>query len=314
MRTLFSATDRLYGTTPARYYVVECTECRMLRLYPRPASEDLAQFYPPAYYFQPAATLAGRLAEFYRRAVLLDHVAFVERALESVSRAGSSPGSAESANWVIDAGCSGGLFARLLRDRGWHAIGFDNSLDAARTAWVGNFVPVICGDFLNAPVADHSCALVTMFHLLEHVEDPREFLFAARRILRPGGRLIVQVPNAASWQALLLGEAWNGFDVPRHLWNFRAGDLDRLIESCGFRIVRHKHFSLRDNPAGLATSLVPALDPMARRVRGRNHPPAVAALLDALYLGLTAACVPFAALEALCQAGSTVMVEAEPQP
>jgi SAM-dependent methyltransferase len=309
LRTLFSATDRLYGTTSTRYYVVECAECGMPRLFPRPHPAELAKFYPPAYYFQPADSAAGRLAEIYRRFVLLDHVAFVEQALRR----------AAAGDWVLDVGCSGGLMARLLRDRGWRAVGFDNSLDAARTAWVSNFVPVVCGDFLAAPLPNQSFGVVTMFHLLEHVEQPRDFLAAAHRILKPGGRLIVQVPNAASWQALLLGEAWNGFDVPRHLWNFRAGDLDRLLESAGFQILRRKDFSWRDNPAGLATSLAPALDPMARRVRGRGAAasgamaPLAHAMMDVAYLLLTAASVPFALLEAACRAGSTVMVEAAPR-
>ena len=125
----------------------------------------------------------------------------------------------------------------------------------------------MCGTLAQAPFAPGSCAAVTMFHVLEHLYDPASYLRAAHELLAPDGRLIVQVPNAACWQFLLLGERWNGIDVPRHLTDFRASDLDRLLESCGFEVLRHKHFSLRDNPAGLATSLAPKLDPMARRIR-----------------------------------------------
>ena len=57
-------------------------------------------------------------------------------------------------------------------------------------------------------------------------------------------------------------------DAPRHLTDFRARDLEALLAAAGFQVVRRKYFSLRDNPAGLATSLAPSLDPMARRVRG----------------------------------------------
>jgi hypothetical protein len=74
--------------------------------------------------------------------------------------------------------------------------------------------------------------------------------------------------------------------------------------------VRHKYFSLRDNPAGLATSLAPCLDPMARRVRGLREGPRVKLLKDLLYFCLVAASLPFTLLEAACHAGSTVMVEA----
>jgi SAM-dependent methyltransferase len=96
-----------------------------------------------------------------------------------------------------------------------------------------------------------------MFHVLEHVPDPRAYLVAARDLLAPDGRLVVQVPNAASWQFRLLGRRWSGVDVPRHLYDFRDRDVGRLLEECGMAVVRHKYFSLRDNPAGLASSVAP---------------------------------------------------------
>ena len=50
-------------------------------------------------------------------------------------------------------------------------------------------------------------------------------------------------------------------------WTTASAIWNDLLDHCGFEIVRRKHFSLRDNPAGLASSLAPGLDPMARRVR-----------------------------------------------
>jgi len=91
---------------------------------------------------------------------------------------------------------------------------------------------------------------------------------------------------------------------------FRASDIEALLEQGGFKVVRRKFFSLRDNPAGLATSVAPWLDPMARRIRGAREGARVKLLKDLLYFCLTASCVPFTLLEAACRAGSTVMVEA----
>jgi hypothetical protein len=75
-------------------------------------------------------------------------------------------------------------------------------------------------------------------------------------------------------------------------------------------VLRHKHFSLRDNPAGLATSLAPRLDPMARRVRMMAEKPIQRLLKDVLYMALVVASAPFTLLEAVCRAGSTIMIEA----
>ncbi len=299
-RLLFSATDRLYWTTDELFEVVECQSCRLIRLSPRPRPDQVWRYYPREYWFVPAADAVSRLMESYRRLVLRDHVRFVEKALAS----SGAPGV------VLDVGCGGGLFLRLLKERGRRVVGIDFSLAAAGVAWEHNGVPAFCGSLSQAPLAEASCAAITMFHVLEHLYDPAEYLRAAHALLHPEGRLIVQVPNASSWQFLLLGEHWRGLEVPRHLWNFRVRDLEILLDRCGFEVVRVKHFSLRDNPACLATSLAPGLDPTVRRIRGIEESPRAAVLKTAAYFALVAACVPFTLLEAACRAGGTVMMEA----
>ena len=300
-RILFSATDRLYGTTDRVFQVVECLKCRLIRLHPQPTPLELNQYYPQEYWFVADTSTADRLEQVYRRFVLRDHLQFVERALRD----------SEEKGIVLDVGCGGGLFLQMLAERcGAKVVGLDFSLDAAHVAWSRAGVPAVCATLSRAPLAPESCAVVTMFHVLEHLYDPASYLDAARQLLRPDGRLIVQVPNAACWQFLLLGERWNGIDVPRHLTDFRLSDLDQLLDNCGFEVLRHKHFSMRDNPAGLATSLAPKLDPMARRLRHVPETPGMRLWKDLVYAGLVAASIPFTLLEAACRAGSTIMVEA----
>ena len=299
-RTLFEATDRLYRTTDRTFAIVECSRCRLIRLSPQPAAAELGAYYPDTYWFSPEDKAVERWEEVYRRVVLRDHLGFVCRALESTRARGP----------ILDVGCGGGLFLKMLAERGHRVLGLDSSGAAARLAWKVNGVPAVCATLPDAPLAPASCAAVTMFHVLEHVHDPRAHLEAARSLLEPDGRLIAQVPNAACWQLRLLGKNWSGLDVPRHLWDFRPGDLDILLDRSGFEVVRRKHFSLRDNPAGLATSLAPWLDPMARRVRGIDESPRAQLTKNLAYFSLVFACLPFAVLEAACRAGSTIMVEA----
>ncbi len=298
---LFTGTDRLYHTTARPFRVVACADCGLLRLDPRPAPEELGAYYPDTYWFAPGASMAARLEERYRRAMLaLDHVPFVERAVRESGARGP----------VLDVGCGCGLFLGMMRERGHRVIGLDISARAAAVAWQHNGVPAACGLLEHCPVRKESCAVVTMFHVLEHLIEPARYLDTARELLAPGGRLVVQVPNAASWQFRLLGGAWTGVDVPRHLVNFRASDLEKLLAARGFTVVRKKFFSLRDNPAGLASSLAPGLDPMARNVRRIAESPAAKLLKDAVYFGLVAAALPFTLAEAALGCGSTVMVEA----
>lgn len=271
-----------------------------MRLFPQPTPAELGQYYPQQYWFAPGQDFASRAEDFYRRLVISDHVRFVEKAIDS----------AEATGTVLDVGCGGGLFLRLLRERGHKVMGLDFSLDAANTAWKINRVPAVCGTLSRAPLPDGAFAVITMFHVLEHLFDPAAYVEAAHRLLAPGGRLVIQVPNAASWQFLLFGQNWNGIDIPRHLVNFKEKDLCGLVESLGFEVVRRKFFSLRDNPAGMATSIAASLDPMSRRVRKVPESPRQRLLKDLAYLGLTALCVPFTLIEAACHAGSTIMIEA----
>jgi len=99
-------------------------------------------------------------------------------------------------------------------------------------------------------------------------------------------------------------------DVPRHLFDFRDCDLEKLLARGGFEVVRRKYFSLRDNPAGLASSIAPSLDPMARRVRRVPESGGARMGKDLVYFAMVLASVPLTAIEAAFCAGSTVMVEA----
>ena len=287
-------TDRLYATTRETFAVVRCADCGMMRLSPRPHTAALHTYYPSQYWFDPDESRASKWAERYRRIVLRDHLTFVLRA---------HPG---AGGRLLDVGCGGGLLAGMLRQRGVDAIGLDSSPSACQIAWSRHGVPALTGDLLRSPFRPASLTTLTLFHVLEHLPAPSDFLSAAHNLLSADGRLIVQVPNADSWQFRWLGPRWNGLDIPRHLNHFRPADLTALLQSCGFEVLRVKHFSLRDNPAGLATSLAPNLDPMSRRVRGK---PAGLFFFGA-HFALVVASLPFALLEALFGHGSTIMVEA----
>lgn len=297
---LFTGSDRLYHTTTREFAVVRCGECGLLRLDPLPSPEELRTYYPANYWFAPERNAASRLEEAYRRLVLRDHVHFVEQALRQSRAKGP----------LLDVGCGGGLFLGLMRLRGFRGAGLDFSPEAASIAWRQQQAPVVCAMLERAPFRAGTLAGVTMFHVLEHLYDPGAYLASAYELLAPDGRLVVQVPNAASWQCRLLGASWNGMDVPRHLFDFRDRDVERLIESRGFQVVRRKYFSLRDNPAGLASSLAPSLDPMARRVRQVKEGSNARLAKDLAYFALVVAALPFAVAEAAFRAGSSVMIEA----
>jgi SAM-dependent methyltransferase len=105
---------------------------------------------------------------------------------------------------------------------------------------------------------------VVIWHVLEHLHDPKGTLHEANRILRPGGRLVVAVPNLSSLQARWAGAGWFHLDLPRHLWHFPLASLRMLLSDCGFEIQSEHHFSLRQNPFGWVQSAL-------NRVPGLPH-------------------------------------------
>jgi SAM-dependent methyltransferase len=296
-RVLFEATDRLYRTASGVFRIVECGRCRLIRLDPRPCCAPALEHRTrwPA-----GNALADRMERAYRRFLLSDHAGFVLRAIEEAGEPGT----------VLDLSPDGGLFRETLTQRGVPVVGMDCSPRAAAANWRIHGTPCFCASLPSAPLAPGSCRAVLMIHVLEHTADPAAWVEAAHSLLRDGGRLVVQVPNASCWEFLLLGENWSGLDVPRHLIDFRAHDLEALLELCGFEILRRKNFSLRDNPGTLAKSLAPGLDPVVRRARGVPETPAGKLARHLLWLALMTAVVPATVIEAACRAGSTILIEA----
>ncbi len=270
----------------------------MIRLYPRPDPEELHRFYPSGE--QPDSGAPGFWRRLLRRFLFSDHVRFVRRAI------GEAPGDGP----VLDVGCGAGLFLRELNLPQQRMVGLDFSPAAAATAWGRNAVPAVCGALPSAPFPPGAFSAIAMFQVLEHLYDPSVYIQAAAQLLSPEGRLIVQVPNASSWQFLLLGERWSGLDIPRHLLLFRQYDLDNLLDYCGFEIVRRKRFSLRDDPLTLATSLAPGLNPEVRRARGSDENRVAVIVKHVLFGLLWLVALPIAALESSCCGGATLTVEA----
>ena len=85
---------------------------------------------------------------------------------------------------------------------------------------------------------------VLLSHVLEHVPNPLEVLEKLRGRLRPGGRLLLSVPNVESLQAQVFGGYWLGYDMPRHLWHFSPSTLGHLVRRAGFEIVESRTVEL----------------------------------------------------------------------
>ena len=302
-------TDFLFETTDEDFTLHSCRDCRCLFLDPMPGTDRIASFYPEQYWWEDESSpgLLPKLEGLYRRLALIDHVRFIAAA----ARATPSGSGAR----ILDVGCGPGTVLSLLRKKGFQVAGVDFSARAAEIARKEHGIEVAVGPLEKLSFPAEGFDVVVLLHTLEHVPNPREVLGEVIRVLKPQGRVVVQVPNIDSVQFQFFGARWYGLDVPRHLIDYSRSSLLRLLSRSGFDVKRVRHFNLRDNAPALASSLFPGLDPVSRAVRLRQRGSRETAFggwfRHFVYLKIVLLSYPLAALEAALGRGATLMVEAE---
>ena len=218
--------ERRYGMS-ATFRIVRCLHCGLLYLNPRPNEQEMLAYYPPEY----QVAMRQVLQEVRRSRIGRIGLRVMRRVrkppLEKVGR-------------VLDIGCSSGDYLAYLRTLGWEVYGVELDEEAARYARENFGIDVRAGaaEHTLKEFPDESFDVVTMWHVLEHLFDPSSVLAEVHRILRPGGILMLEMPNFRSLWASLLGEFWFPLEIPRHLSHFTPPTLRAILTKTGFRLVR----------------------------------------------------------------------------
>jgi SAM-dependent methyltransferase len=276
-----------------------CAKCGLRWLLEPPAGDELSALYASGFY-EPAIARGGPLIR------LVHHL---NNAIRLRELRGIAPGR------LLDVGCGKGWFLAAARDAGWKVVGVEFAPTSAATAHLTHGVDVVPGDFLKVPL-DGEFDVITMWHVLEHLSDPVAAMARAAELLRPGGRLLVSVPNIDSLQARLGGELWFHLDLPRHLFHFGPRSLSALAERAGLRVARIGHFYPEMEAIGLVQTTLNRLGierdllyRFAKRDPGVALGPPVFASL-ALAVGAAPIAVAWSGIAPLFRTGASIQLVA----
>jgi len=116
---------------------------------------------------------------------------------------------------LLDVGCSSGAFLNTAVKLGFRAEGVEPAPKAAATAQAAG-LKVHQGLLQEAGYADGQFDAITLFEVIEHLQQPQELLQECQRILRPGGILLIGTGNAASWSMAAMGARWEYLSIAKH--------------------------------------------------------------------------------------------------
>lgn len=211
------------------HMLVTCAGCGLVYTAARVGAAELAEMY--AHRYPPEAFLpqrARKLAKAHRELAALERLTTGRR--------------------ILDVGTSYGFFLVAARQRGWETAGVEIAPEPAEYARRTYGLDVRTGTLDTVGLEPESFDVVTIRHVLEHVPDPLGMLYQARTLVRPGGLVLVAVPNLASLAFRLNGRYWWWIDPPTHLYYFTPRTLRALLERAGLQVVLSQSERGDDHP------------------------------------------------------------------
>lgn len=227
-RVVATGSDYELDTCANEWQMVECQACTHIWLHPRPAVSALPVVYPPTYYAYNYETTISPIAQ--RGKAWMD-----ERKLGAIVAAVRHPVEA-----YADVGCGTGRYLRLMAARGvprdavWGQEINDALVAGLRAE---GFQACACRAEACPHVPEGGLDLVTVFHVIEHVSDPRGVVRRLTSWLKPGGVLAIETPNVQSLDRRLFQRTfWGGYHYPRHWHLFHRDTLSRVLAEEGLEL------------------------------------------------------------------------------
>jgi SAM-dependent methyltransferase len=217
-----------HSITKETFAIHQCQECALRFTWPQP--KDMGPYYDSISYISHSKTKRGFINRLYHLAQKFNLRFKYQIAKET----------APHGEW-LDYGCGAGDFLHYCRHKNTHISGAEIHTPSRLAATAAGFI-------VHTPQAYHDSNLqydcISMWHVLEHIDDPAALISVHYEHLNPGGTLIIAVPNPDSYDALYYKAKWAAYDVPRHLWHFGKKDIDTIAQNAGFSLCASKGMPL----------------------------------------------------------------------
>lgn len=212
--------------TGEEFDIFECSDCGLAFTQNFPDEKEIDRYYESPAYISHSNTNKGIVNRVYH---LVRKIMLRKKARRVEQLTGFKNGR------LLDYGAGTGHFARLMKSRGWDVTAIeknDKARELAAREFDFNMLPVEA----LAAIKDKELDAVTMWHVMEHIQEPDNMWRELHRILADDGIAIIALPNSISYDALKYKEHWAAYDVPRHLWHFTPDTIAHWGGKHGFTL------------------------------------------------------------------------------
>ena len=224
IRLVLTAKD--HTVSQESFPIAQCNGCQARFTQNVPDAASIGPFYQAEAYISHTDTRKGIINQLYhtvRNLTLKSKLSLVKEV------SGLGKGS------LLDYGSGTGAFLDTVSNAGWQVSGLEPD-DTARSVAKQRY-----GLDLRSPaelydIPPATFDVITLWHVLEHVHDLHTTLDGLEKALKPGGTLIIAVPNYTSGDAVHYGEFWAAWDVPRHLYHFSPASMKTLLQHHGLEL------------------------------------------------------------------------------
>lgn len=226
IQQMLTVTD--HSCSKEQFSVWNCGSCSFAFTQDVPAQEEIGRYYQFENYVSHTDTkkgLVNRLYHWVRNYTLKGKQRIIQKAT------GLKNGH------ILDIGCGTGAFLNRMQQNGWQVTGLEPDKTARDVAMQQYQVAArLPEELFQLPV--NSFDAITMWHVLEHVHQLKEYIQQIHRLLKPGGTLVIAVPNYTAHDARVYKEFWAAWDVPRHLYHFSPNAMEHLLQQGKFGVQR----------------------------------------------------------------------------